>query len=272
MPKFSERHGYRPVAAEIGVRQDAPADLRRAIVILAEESGLIGKELRSVIGRSLVVEVDDDTWRDRDVRGESQRMLDSCPWPKVYDICEAIFSAHIARGRPELAGMFQFGLQAYFEEHGIGWSMERGHIKSRGDAPFERSVRGTIALLAESGRPTAARELSQAIDDLSRRPVPDTTGAVHHAMAALESVVRGVAGDSKQTLGELLKRYSDVIPRPLDQAVEKAWGYASERGGRHGREGDFTALEEAELIVGLSGAVSGYLIRKLHRHGDSVRS
>lgn len=66
---------------------------------------------------------------------------------------------------------------------------------------------------------------------------------------------------SEATLGEVIKRNPGLLPKPLDQAVEKAWGYASET-GRHLREGDSPAYDEAELIVGLSGAVCRYLARK----------
>ena len=47
---------------------------------------------------------------------------------------------------------------------------------------------------------------------------------------------REYKGNTKATLGEILKRNSDLIPKPLDDAVSKAWGYASEH-ARHLREG-----------------------------------
>ena len=57
--------------------------------------------------------------------------------------------------------------------------------------------------------------------DLSRRPNPDITGAIQHAMAALECIARTVCGDGSSTLGALLKRNPDLIPKPLNEAVEK---------------------------------------------------
>ena len=44
-------------------------------------------------------------------------------------------------------------------------------------------------------------------------------------------------------------------------AAEKLWGYASEY-GRHVKEGAIAQFEEAELLVGLSGALGVYLMRK----------
>jgi len=46
--------------------------------------------------------------------------------------------------------------------------------------------------------------------------------------------------------------------KPLDTAVEKAWGFASEM-GRHIREGRQPDRKEAELIVGLAVTISTYL-------------
>ncbi|HRQ89493.1 MAG TPA: hypothetical protein PLA50_11885, partial [Bacteroidia bacterium] len=70
------------------------------------------------------------------------------------------------------------------------------------------------------------------------------------------------SGDSKATLGEIIKRHSRLIPRPLDEAVTKAWGFASEN-ARHVREGQELDFEEVELIVGLSATVCAYLTGKM---------
>ena len=48
----------------------------------------------------------------------------------------------------------------------------------------------------------------------------------------------------------------------LDSAVEKAWGFASER-GRHIREGEEPTRADAELIVGIAATVATFLARKL---------
>lgn len=79
-------------------------------------------------------------------------------------------------------------------------------------------------------------------------------------MASLECVAREVTGDVKANLGDILKRHNTIIPPPLDQAVAKAWGYASEN-GRHIREGREPSFNEAELIVGLCASLGNYLIK-----------
>ena len=147
-----------------------------------------------------------------------------------------------------------------FEEEGIGWQLSNGELVTRGTEAFEAAVHQAAGALGTARRLTARGEIHRAIADLSRRPEPDLTGAVQHAVAALECVARDAAGDSKATLGDILKRYPGLIPKPLDTAVEKAWGYASEM-GRHIREGREPERKEVELIVGLAATVAMYLSR-----------
>jgi hypothetical protein len=88
------------------------------------------------------------------------------------------------------------------------------------------------------------------------------TGAIQHSLACLECVAREATGDSKATLGELMKKYPDIIPSPLEQAVTKIWGFTSEQ-GRHLKEGHPPEYLEAELVVEVTAAISTYLGKKL---------
>jgi len=116
------------------------------------------------------------------------------------------------------------------------------------------------AALKEAGKHTAASELREATADLLTNP-PDLTGAVQHALAALECVARETSGDHA-TFGKLLERYPDLFPKPLDKGIEKVWGFASEM-GRHLQEGRTPKKEEAELLVGMATACCTYLVRKI---------
>ena len=48
-------------------------------------------------------------------------------------------------------------------------------------------------------------KIHEALQDLSRRPQPDLTGALQHALAALECLARDVTGENKPTLGQLMR-------------------------------------------------------------------
>ena len=256
--RFSERRGYQRVIPDIKVREDAPSELRSVLVDIAYEAGLRPRQLRRVVCRVLRVEADPNNWGefpniDNEVRDELRR----CEWFEVYDVIEEI-SDSIADGSPE---EFEDSLNEYFIKRGIGWQLVDSQIEVRGSAPFEAAVQGALDYLDESERETAHKELREALNDLSRRPRADVTGAVQHAVAALECVARDISGDSNATLGRIIKDNPDLLPNPLDQAIEKIWGFASNR-GRHLKEGAAPSFEEAELVVTISAAVCGYLTQK----------
>lgn len=270
MTSFSSRHGYSGQAALITVREDAPEALRHAVVQIAAEEGFPApSDQRAVICRVLRVLPDRNSWSEYpNIAGEVEHLVSTCAWYRVYDIAEAFYADVAAsqggfRTRSGSAADFESKLNEIVYELGIGWKMERGRFVYRGDQPFEQAVASAQTMLGLSGRATAENEVTEALRDLSRRPHSDRTGAIQHSMAALECVARDICGDPKQTLGALMKNYGDklAIPRPLDAAVEKAWGYASEV-GRHLQEGREPSPEEAELVTTISAAVVTYLVKK----------
>lgn len=267
MTRFSERHGYQPDDAEVTVRLEAPDELRGVIVDLAYESGLGPHAMRSLVCRVLRSREDPNNWSAfPNVDGEVRGHLDSCEWFEVYDIVEAIYARLAESPTGEHGGQeatyFEDEVNKYFRRRGIGWQLTEGRLETRGSESFEHTLAEARAELAESGRTTAANEIHQAISDLSRRLRPDITGAIQHALAALECVARDVSGDEKATLGAILSRNPGLVPPPLDSALEKLWGFASEQ-GRHLREGREPSHEEAELAVQVAAAVSRYLSKKV---------
>jgi hypothetical protein len=267
---FSKRYGYSGQPREITIREDAPENLRHFILDRAVELGLGPSGLRDIACSVLRTRPNPNNWSEYpNVWEEVQGFVYGCDWFRVYDFIERVYSA-LERPRPadfedpepgkQRAAEFQDSLNEFFVEEGIGWQMVDGEIVTRGTEAFETVVHAAVGALEASGRMTAKDEIHEALGDLSRRPEPDLTGAVHHAMAALECVARDATGDPKATLGDILKRYPDLIPKPLDTTVEKAWGYASEM-GRHIREGREPERKEVELIVGLAATVATYLSR-----------
>ena len=253
---FSRRYGYKQ-PKEIAVWEDAPERVRRTAV----------DEARSPIGPDRLLEIVRSVLKSQPDRTDNawnqvERLMSSCEWFHVYDAIEA-FYAGMASGGPLFlaqAGIYEQAINECFEEEGVGWQLASGEIITRGPEAFEEAVHGAVGALETARRLTARDEIHKALGDLSRRPEPDLTGAVHHAMAALECVARDAAGDPKATLGDILKRHPDLIPKPLDTAVDKAWGYASQM-GRHIQEGREPERKEVELIVGLAATVATYLSR-----------
>ena len=255
--RFSDRQGYRPSAAPVTVREDALSGLRGAIPLIAEEAGMMPSVMRRVICGVLLVRPDPDNWSEYpNIRDEVFRLMEDAPWYKVYDIAEAIY-AELATN--DAWASFERRLNDFLVENGIGWELRDGRITHRGSEAFARSTHEIPDQLDESGFQRAANEMREALGDISRRPGPDITGAVQHAMAALEATARGVTDRPNPTLGKLVSVLD--LPAPLDQALHKLWGYASDR-GRHIREQQDVDHAEAELIVSVAGSLCAFLAQR----------
>lgn len=258
---FSRRYGYRE-PREITVREAAPEGLRVGLLqIFHDELDLTYTQIRDFTCLALHTFYNPINWSEvPNVRDEVVGLLQGCEWYRVYDIIEA---AHRYLVPHRNAGTFTTRINELFEEKGIGWQLIEGQIVTRGPREFEHAVAQAVAAAEEAGLHTARGELEEARRDLSRRPEPDITGTIQHCMAALECTARVVTGDERATLGDLIQRHAAAlgIPRPLDNAIERMWGYASEM-GRHLREGRVPSREEAELLLGISAALVNYLLQR----------
>lgn len=265
--RFSERLGLHLEAPEITVRQDAPAELRGVVFSMACEFGLDQHELRAMACRVLRRREDPHNWSPANVAMEAEGLFDTCEWHEFYDLVEAVHQALDRKSTgagsfdsdeaPSAA--FERELNTYFVKRGIGWQLASGRIEVRGDEPFEDTVRQALDALQFMSHSTAARELHEAVRDLGRRPEPDITGAIQHALAGLECTMRRICEDPRPTMGQLLSKYPSVCPQPLRTALEKLWGFSSEQ-GRHLREGGQPSFAEAQLTVAISAAIVTYLV------------
>ncbi|WGS54425.1 hypothetical protein LFL96_25775 [Paraburkholderia sp. D15] len=253
--KFSERNGFAQIhAAPITARLEASKELRGVVVNSALDSGFKHDKLRELLCRMLQKRPDSNNWSPGNVESEVRGLLDDAHWYEVYDFIELLGSLHGFQQEK-----FRQDINRYFLVNGVGWSLDHnGQVVYRGEEGFDRVVADAHATEKAHGHMTASRELHEAIMDLSRRPVPDTTGAVQHAMASLECVAREITGETKLTLGEWVKANRARIGSPLDKAIESMWGFTSNR-GRHLSEGGEPSAEEAELIVGFAAALGAYL-------------
>lgn len=255
--RFSDREGYKGKDREIRIREDAPDELRAAIPQIALSVGMTPKPIRHVICQVLLKRPDPSNWSEYpNISDEVDHLIDNCEWFRVYDIAEALY-AHLAEDDPSDARTFEARLNDFMREQGIGWEMGRGQLIYRGSEAFSESTSGAAEALEHVGYVQAASEMHEALADISRRPRPDVTGAIQHVMAALEATAREVTGDRKATLGKIIHDLD--LPSPLDVAIDKLWGYSSDR-ARHVSEGKSVEPAEAELIVTVACAVCSYLL------------
>ena len=235
------------------------------VIQTADELGYLPSALREVVCRVLRERPDPNNWSERpNIWGEVQDLIFGCEWFEVYDVIEALhakFTADDRDRRSKYASRFSEEINDYFVQKGVGWQLANGQVVARGGEVFETVVKTAAEALDDSGRSTASRHFREAIRDLSSRPDADLSGAVFHAMGALEAVARDLTGDPNSTLGQAIKRHPNLLPKPLDSAVSQLWGYASNE-GRHVREGQKLNRETAELVVGLAAVMATYLVRK----------
>lgn len=262
---FSRRNRYSGAGKEITIREDAPETLRSLVLETARQLEWSPSALRRIVCGVLHVRPDPGNWSEfPNIWEEVQSLMYGCDWFRAYDSIEALYAEMVEndeqRGDHD-AEQFAEEINAYFVEVGVGWQLTDGQIVTRGPESFESVVMKSSAVLKRAKRPTAAEHVHEALDDLSRRPKADLPGAIYHAMGALECVARDVTGDAKATLGEILKRHPELLPKPLDAALSQVWGFASNE-ARHVQEGRDPTREEAELIVGLAAVVSTYLTQK----------
>jgi len=260
--RFSSRFGFRAEEPAIRVREDAPYALRCALVLLADNLGLSPSNARLEVCGILLTPPDSSNWSEYpNVFNEVQSLIETAPWFRVYDIAEGFYDRINVRDWDQ-GREFELRLNELFREHGIGWEMREGRIVARGSEAFAQSLRSAVVEMQAAGRTTAAGEMHEALRDISRRPDADVSGSIQHAMAALECVARNVTGEPNKMFGQIATKLT--LPRPLDTALEKLWGFASEQ-GRHLREGRQPRFEEAELVVTVASAVSVYLLRSIKK-------
>ena len=182
----------------------------------------------------------------------------------VYDVAEVIYTTFLEDNfyqltNPQSPQKYCIRLNQFLHEHGIGWAMRDGKIQFRGSNTFSDITNNAVAVLEESGRTTATSEIREAINDISRRPVPDLTGSVQHIIVTLEAIARDVTGKSRPNLGQLTQLLN--LPKELDKAIINIWRYSSEY-ARHGKEGQELNLIDVELLVSVAGALCTYLSKR----------
>ena len=255
---FSARFGFGGPDAEITIREDAPDVVRDAVAMLGYTFDLGPGSMREVLCEVLLKRPDPGNWSPGNIENEVHSLIDEAPWYKIYDFVERIF---IEVGKGDFSGdrqrSFAERLNQSFRELGVGWELQHGKLVARGSEAFALATRDAVAVMQGAGASTAANEIHESLKDISRRPVADVTGAIQHAMASLECVAREIDG-STDTLGKIIGRLT--LPPPLDGALHKLWGFASEQ-GRHIVEGREPRFEEAELVVTTASAVGVYLLR-----------
>ena len=252
MPTFSERYNLRTTDVPITIQYEAPDDFRVWLIECACSIGLSIDCILTIICQK-TFRGTDGNWGADFKKNEAIDKLRSASWPLVYDVAEALFT-HLTT--QNMKQTYVSKLNSYFLIHGYGWKFENGIILYRGSATEDASYQDAINVLVAN--PTAKIELTNALHDLSRRPDPDLSGTVHHALAAVECLARDIFNAPASTLGDIIKKNKAHFTSPLDIVIDKLWGYASNH-GRHMGEGTTPSFAEAQFVLYASSAIIIFL-------------
>lgn len=262
MDSFSHRLGYiRSAKIRPESRSEVSPAMRNLIVDSAKRWGLSSVALRSIAWRILkddIGEVKTGTWIN------FRRSFWEVAWFSVYDIVEAMYAEFDNDYRvpaPPGALGFEKDINEYLVDQGIPWQLVDGEIVTRGDDAFEDTVKTAIAVLKDDAKPTAAGHIAFALTALSARPKANTSGAVAHATSSVECVMGELTG-KPMTLGEYLNKNRSLIHPALAKGFLGIYGYASDEGARHGKEGTEPTAAEAEFVVHACAAVCTLLTRQ----------
>ena len=256
--RFSKRMVLQALTAEITTRYDAPEEFRQYLFFVMQNYGLGLKKIREIVCLATKQAPDSNNWGENDfMKSEIEEKIVNCFWPYIYDLIEMFYDKLNVLEKND----FSDSINEYFLTRGIGWKFCGGSIEYRGEDFFENDLKLAQDALKKHHLDDSKREIVEAIKDMSRKPDPDTTGAIQHSIAALECVCRKISGDEKDTLGDVIKKHPDLVPSPLNEAISKIWGFSSEQ-GRHLREGRTPKIDESELLVHLSASICLYLSKK----------
>jgi len=230
--------------------------------MLKDDIGMMPSQIRECICHVRRIFPDRSNWSEYpNIWYEVQQDIAQAQWYEIYDLIEHV-GEYLRRNKSVREyNRFEVAVNTLFEQEGVIWRFEDGKVLLRDEAVSDLLNDESALSLEESEFDIARQELKEAWDDLSRRPAPDLSGAVHHAMAALEAVGRRSTGSANETLGKLIKKNPNLFPSPIGRCIDLLWGYASEH-ARHGNEDRELAFPEAYLIVAIASALCSYLIKR----------
>lgn len=258
MPEsFSQRHGLAGPPLGTVYRDRVPTSFRIFLLDLAEKDSWLFTLERMQAG---IVRIS-GLWPDGMSRSFCAAYLRDCEWFHVFDVIEEMFSQIEAAPLNDM-NYLEGEIDTALLDHNIGWQLCDGKIIVRGNDAFEQTVKAANESLHSQSMPTAARHLRHAITALSSRPRPNAAGAVAHASSAMECVLREITGRSGLTLSQYMNRNAGLFHPALKKGLEGLYGFASDGGARHGKEGVEPTAEEAECVVAVSAAVCTLLTRK----------
>lgn len=252
---FSQRHRLAGPPPGTLLRDEVPISFRMFLVNLPHTHvGIEFHELQKVTCEVL------QEWPDENLPPyyDYKKHIQKCEWFRIYEIIEGLYRLLCGKDglyHDDSTSFFKVINEAFVAQN-IGWQLDyNGNIVTRGDEVFENTLGIAVDVLGQNNKLTAADHLKSAIRALSERPKANTPGAVSHSTNAVECVLGDLTGIKGLTLGKYLDRYPKLFHPAIKKALNGVYGYASDAGARHGKEGIEPSHEEARFAVATCAAV-----------------
>lgn len=242
--------------------------------------GAIARELQR-IGRLAPVEYDSSSTRSlQQAKDDTEAVLASLGWGKVYDFCERLHS-HLARDvgyhwndeyqvttpKRDVQAFIAEELQRLFLEEGLAFEFADGLVRRRGRKhTLDVSTKAQVVL--GDARLAGARKHYEKAMQFFRNPAkPDYENTVKEAVCAVEAAGKALFPVAKAaTLGDLsrwLVTTKDVsVPKALGQTFTGIYAYRSggDGVGHGGAEGGPATVKVAEFVLAICASQIIYLV------------
>jgi hypothetical protein len=174
----------------------------------------------------------------------------SCKWYQVYDLLEEISTDQSKL----LDTKLREWMNQELETHNAAYRFVGENVVEITD---ENEIGAIEDGLSHSDAPVR-EHLAAAVRMLSDREAPDYRNAVKEAISAVEAACRLVSGQPTATLGDALKKISNIHPA-FGKAFGQLYGYTSDASGvRHSLtdEPDVTYADAKFMVVACAAFVS----------------
>lgn len=162
---------------------------------------------------------------------------------------------------------FKNEINQVLEKETSAYRMFNGQFKPKTNKQEIQTIETACAISDKYA--TTKEHLNKAISSYANREKPDNSGSIVNSIHAVESLAKVILQDEKSGFSDLMAKLNTQysIPKSLELAFKKLYGYASNEGGRHAlKDGQTDAPEpEAWFILVTCSAMINFLIEKCEK-------
>jgi len=273
--RFSERHGFRSSRTIFQINS-MDSDLRIGLwnllssnffpqrVVKINNDSIIREIVFIVYSKFLKITFDDiyEYWSSdyRSPRMVIRKWYFGAEWYDVYDFIEFCFENLIDNDR--YYDILVENCNNVLADEGSGYRIVGGNFVQITSEVELDSI--DAALMMDGVFTGVSTHIQSALSHLSRKNKPDFRNSIKESISAVEAVCCIIAGDTKATLGQALKKLESVgidLHPSLRISFDKLYGYTSDADGiRHALIDDaHISYDDAKFMLVTCSAFVGYL-------------